>query len=132
MLLLISMVTVPNAREMRGMEMARAISDKPDVAIQRLNKLTYKVKSQSDASKFYTVIKQYSKTYGDNMRDGKWTCDCPDHTFRNVICKHIHAVLFSKLLRKKVYQDNLIQTPINQNIIDANKVGKIVCQRCGS
>ncbi|MEP0824001.1 MAG: DDE-type integrase/transposase/recombinase [Nitrososphaera sp.] len=126
------MVTVPNAREMRGMEMARAISDKPDVAIQRLNKLTYKVKSQSDASKFYTVIKQYSKTYGDNMRDGKWTCDCPDHTFRNVICKHIHAVLFSKLLRKKVYQDNLIQTPINQNIIDANKVGKIVCQRCGS
>jgi transposase-like protein len=126
------MVTVTDEREMKGLEMARSISDKPDVAIQRLNKLTYKVKSQSDPTKFYTVIKQYSKTFGENIRDGKWTCDCPDHTFRNVICKHIHAVLFSKLLRKKVYQDNLIQTPINQSIIHANKAGKIVCQRCGN
>jgi putative transposase len=126
------MQDMTDKREIRGLEMARAISDKPDVSIQRLNKLTYKVKSQSDSTKFYTVVKQYGKTFGENVRDGKWTCDCPDHTFRNVICKHIHAVLFSKLLRKKVYQDNLIQTPVNQNIIDANKLGQIVCQRCGS
>ena len=127
------MESAMNVREMKGLEMAKGISrrNQPDVSIQRLNKLTYKAKSQSDSSKFYTVLKQYSRTFGDNIRDGQWTCDCPDHTFRNVVCKHIHAVLFSKLLRKKVYQDTF-PTPINQNIIDANAVGKIVCQRCGS
>ncbi len=122
------------AREKRGLEMAKGIGrrDEPDVSIQRLNKLTYKVRSQSNSNTWYTVIKQYARQFGENIRDGKWTCDCPDHTFRNVQCKHIHAVIFSKLLRKKVYQDTF-PTPINQNIIDAaTKVGKIVCQRCGS
>lgn len=125
---------VPDRRQLKGMELASTIGmrGETDVAIQRLNKLTYKVRSQSDITKWYTVIKQYSRTFGENTRDGQWTCDCPDHTFRNVVCKHIHAVIFSKLLRKKVYQDSLIQTPINQNIIEANKLGKIVCQRCTS
>jgi hypothetical protein len=132
-----------DAREMKGLAMAKGIGrrNEPGVCIQRLNKLTYEVKSQTDASKWYTVIKQYSKTFGENIRDGQWTCDCPDFSFRAASkkdgmtdgeCKHIHAVLFSKLLRKKVYQDSLIQTPINQTVIEANKVGKIVCQRCGS
>ncbi|HZD83338.1 MAG TPA: SWIM zinc finger family protein, partial [Nitrososphaeraceae archaeon] len=35
-----------------------------------------------------------------------WTCDCPDFSFRHTECKHIHAVKFSKLLRKQVYQYN--------------------------
>jgi transposase-like protein len=120
-------------RELRGLEMAKGIGkeNQPDVSIQRLNKLTYKVKSQTDAAKWYTVVKQYAKTFGENVRDGEWTCDCPDHTFRKLVCKHIHAVLFSKLLRKKVYQDTF-QTPINQDIIEANKIGKIVCQKCAS
>jgi putative transposase len=123
-----------DAREMKGLAMAKGIGkqNEPDVCIQRLNKLTYKVKSQTDASKWYTVIKQYAKTFCDNIRDGQWTCDCPDHCFRNVVCKHIHAVLFSKLLRKKVYQDSLIQTPINQTIIEATELEKILCQRYGS
>lgn len=122
------------SRELKGLEMAKKIGrrNEPDVSIQRLNKLTYKVRSQSDSTKWYTVIKQYTKTMGENIRDGKWMCDCPDHAFRNVVCKHIHAVLFSKLLRRKVYQDSLVQIPINQNIIEANKISKIVCQRCGS
>ena len=129
------MQAATNARELRGLEMAKGIGkdNQPDVSIQRLNKLTYKVKSQSDSNKFYTVVKQYGKTFGENFRDGEWTCDCPDHSFRKVVCKHIHAVLFSKLLRKKVYQDNLLRTPINQNIInESNKISKIVCQRCAS
>jgi len=130
MLLLISMVTVTNAREMKGLEMANRFggTDDPDVSIQRLNKLAYKVRSQSDPSKWYTVYK---------IING-WRCECPDWQFRlsrisgqQSLCKHIHAVIFSKLLRKKIYQDTF-PTPINQNIIDANKVGKIVCQRCGS
>src|SRR5687768_11818108 len=97
-----TMEPITNRREMKGMEMAKGIGkeNEPDVSIQRLNKLTYKVRSQSNSAKWYTVIKQYAKTYGENIRDGQWTCDCPDHIFRNVICKHIHAVIFSKLLRK--------------------------------
>lgn len=128
------MQNVTDKREIKGLEMAKKIGQRnePDVSIQRLNKLTYKVKSQTDASKWYTVIKQYAKTFGENIRDGQWTCDCPDHSFRHVICKHIHAVLFSKLLRKKVYQDSLIQTPINQTVVEANKLGRVVCQKCGS
>jgi transposase-like protein len=131
----VDMQAATNARELKGLEMARGIGrdGQPDVTIQRLNKLTYKVRSQSDPEKWYTVVKQYAKTFGENIRDGQWTCDCPDHTFRKVVCKHIHSVLFSKLLRKKVYQDTLLQTPVNQNIInEANQLGKIVCQRCAS
>jgi len=70
------------------------------------------------------------------LRHGYFRCGTvanilPDHTFRNVTCKHIHAVLFSKLLRKKVYQDTF-PTPINQSIIQAMQLGRIVCQHCGS
>ena len=123
-----------DTREMRGLEMAKRIGrrNEPDVCIQRLNKLTYKVKSQSQNGTWYSVVKQYGKNEGDHHQEGQWTCDCPDHTYRHVICKHIHTVLFSKLLRKKVYQDSLIQIPINQTIIEATKLGKILCQKCGS
>jgi putative transposase len=37
------------------------------------------------------------------------------------------------MLRKKVYQDTLMQMPINQSIVDeANQLGSVVCQRCSS
>lgn len=32
----------------------------------------------------------------------KWTCECPDHEYRAVDCKHIWAVRFSLALRKEV------------------------------
>lgn len=104
----------------------------PDVSIQRMNKLTYKVKSQSDPSKWYLVVKEYARTFGDK-HDGKWSCRCPDYTFRHIECKHIHAVIFSKLLRKKVYKDVLLGLSPNQQVInEAIDLGKIVCQKCGS
>lgn len=122
------METPTTARELKGLAMAREFNSTPDVSIQRLNKLTYKVRSQSDPSKWYTVFK---------IING-WRCECPDFTYRlsklsgqQSLCKHIHAVIFSKLLRKRVYQDTF-PTPINQSIIDAVKVGKIVCKRCSS
>lgn len=90
----------------------------PDVSIQRLNKLTYRVKSESNHDKWYTVINTY--------KEG-WTCDCPDFTFRRVECKHIHAVKFSKLLRKKIYFDTFVGIPPIQS-----KIGEIICQKCGS
>src|SRR4051794_15383444 len=91
-----------NSRQIRGTAIAKTIGrrDNPDVTIKRFNKLTYKVKSQSSTETWYTVINTYS--------DG-WICDCPDFSFRHVECKHIHSVKFSKLLRKKVYQDTYLR-----------------------
>jgi hypothetical protein len=96
---------IMTARETRCLEMAKRIGkdNQPDVSTQRLNKLwMYKVRSQFSKDKWYIVVKQYAKTFGGNIRDGQWTCDCPDHTFRKVVCKHTRAVLFSKLLRSSV------------------------------
>lgn len=44
-------------------------------------------------------------TYGvakgtDRFGLTKWTCTCPDHTYRNVACKHIHAIQFWMQLRQ--------------------------------
>ena len=83
-----------------GLEIANT-----DIALQRLNKLTYKVRSQSDPNTWYIVARNYS--------DG-WMCECPDFAFRHLECKHVHAVKFSKLLRKKIYQDTFAQLVNNR------------------
>jgi len=75
-----------NLREERGQE----IANKGD-QIQRVDENSYIVKSQS-GNGVYEVLKS---SIG-------WMCQCPDHIFRGVICKHIHAVQFSLALRKEV------------------------------
>ncbi|TSA16840.1 MAG: DDE domain-containing protein [Nitrosopumilales archaeon] len=35
-----------------------------------------------------------------------WICTCPDHSFRKICCKHIHAVEFSIKIRNEVRQRN--------------------------
>lgn len=124
-------LNLSNQRQVKGLEMANAIGSESQhgVAIQRLNKLTYRVRSQSSADKWYTVIKEEARNH--------WICDCPDYTFRLVKeddkrCKHIHAVQFSKLLRTRIYHDQLIQNQKKDNIENAAKIGKIVCQKCSS
>jgi hypothetical protein len=49
--------------------------------IAELNPSSYFVRSQTDRSG-YSVTRAW--------RD--WMCDCPDHKYRGVQCKHIHAV----------------------------------------
>ena len=41
------------------------------------------VRSQTDESTTYSVVRRRSS----------WSCDCPDHRFRNAQCKHILAVM---------------------------------------
>ena len=69
--------------------------------IQRIDDSTYKVKSQS-TDDYYDVI---SSQLG-------WMCSCPDHMFRGVTCKHIHSVLISLELRKKVEREVITIQPI--------------------
>ena len=64
---------------------------KKEGQITRLDKNTYKVNSQSSNS-IYDVI----------STESGWICSCPDHRFRKVCCKHIHAVEISLSIRKEV------------------------------
>lgn len=51
--------------------------------IKRINPSTYKVKSQN-GNGWYLVIRQ----------EKEWKCECPDHYYRGVKCKHVWAVQF--------------------------------------
>ncbi|HUW47602.1 MAG TPA: DDE-type integrase/transposase/recombinase [Patescibacteria group bacterium] len=52
---------------------------------------------------FYTVLSQSGNgEYAVSQVDHEWVCECPDNKFRNVKCKHIFAVEFSKSLRKAI------------------------------
>lgn len=50
-----------------------------------------------------------------------WVCQCPDHKFRHVCCKHIHAVEISLKLRENVKDDIVI----SEVVIDS-------CKKCQS
>lgn len=96
-----------NPREQRGIEIAK----KQD-QIKRLDENTYHVKSQN-----------YRRVYNVISTEQGWICDCPDHTYRHLCCKHIHAVEFSIRLRKQVQKQN--RTIIEEVTIDS-------CPDCGS
>ena len=80
-----------NPRELRGL----AILSQPDT-VREVRKNHWMVKSQSGNGE-YLVTREYLK----NKR-WIWTCACPDHTTRHMICKHIYAVQFSLKLKDDV------------------------------
>jgi hypothetical protein len=53
-------------------------------AIKRINKITYRVKSQSNGNYYHITA-----------TDIGWKCDCADHKFRGEKCKH--TFLLSRL-----------------------------------
>jgi putative transposase len=63
--------------------------------IVEINKMSYFVKSQSGKS-----------GYAVTRAGQSWVCDCPDHKYRQVECKHIHAVV-SQLTPKMRFTLNL-------------------------
>jgi putative transposase len=73
-------------RQERGQAIAKL-----DGQIKRIDENTYEVLSQSGNGK-YEVL---------NTSLG-WMCQCPDHIYRGVKCKHIFAVEISKSLRAEV------------------------------
>lgn len=88
-------------RELRGL----AILSQPDTIIQT-DKNAWRVKSQSKDD-YYQVMRSFPKDRKERMRSpGTWTCTCPDHTTRNVICKHIHAVQFSLKLKGEIEENS--------------------------
>jgi hypothetical protein len=71
--------------------------------IKRLDANTYKVKSQSNGG-YYLVTKA----------NEDWSCECPDYKYRGVVCKHIHATLFSLTLRNSIITSSDIVPRIDQ------------------
>ncbi len=90
-------MTTTNPREEKG----KQIASRHDLI--RISDNFYHVKSQT-TNREYDVIKT----------NDKWVCNCADHTFRHVCCKHIHAVEFSIKLREEVREKNkVVISPVN-------------------
>ena len=72
----------------------------------------------------YRVHSQTSKRTYDVIKVGKnWTCNCADHVFRKVCCKHIHAIEYSQKIREEVRKENALTIkPVNASR----------CVRCSS
>lgn len=62
-------------------------------AISRLDENTYQVRSQSGNGSYVVVVTPFGKN-----------CNCPDHVYRRLTCKHIIAVNYSIHLRHEVEQ----------------------------
>ncbi len=78
--------------------------------IHRIDNTSYKVNSQS-SDKQYDVI----------STERGWVCSCPDHRFRHVCCKHIHAVEISRKMRE------IVKETITVKQVDLDK-----CKFCDS
>ena len=83
-----------NLREQRGLQIARAKENQ----IARIDSATYKVLSQSGNGEYVVCLSE-----------DQWRCECPDHYFRGVKCKHIWAVEFSLRMREQVSRSLVIQ-----------------------
>ncbi len=108
-------------RQVRGMEIISI-----DHPIKRINKLNYKIRSQSSETIWYNVRKEYGHNLG-GRQDGQWICNCPDYRFRQIQCKHICAILFSKKLRKKVISHDVVQPLVIGSLSDS-----LECLKCKS
>jgi len=116
-----------NIREEKGMAIAQNHNQ-----VKRIEADTYTVKSQSNDHE-YKVFKV----------SDEWFCECPDHVYRHVKCKHIFAVEFSVSLRETVRRiepiDNLTDcifcgsSNIVKDGVRKNKRGdiqKFYCRDC--
>ena len=82
-----------NPRQERGRAIA-LLSDQ----VHRFDDHTYQVNSQSS-----------EKRYGVVSTERGWVCSCPDHYYRHICCKHIHAVEISRKMREAVQKATVIK-----------------------
>jgi transposase-like protein len=94
--------TTENFRESRGLEIAKA----KESQISRIDYTTYKVLSQSGNGEYVVCLSE-----------DEWRCECPDHRFRGVKCKHIWAVEFSLKMREQVRKNIVIEEMAISNCV---------------
>jgi transposase-like protein len=91
-----------NGRKERGLEIAKA----KESQITRLDHATYGVLSQSGNGEYAVCLSE-----------DEWRCECPDHRFRGVKCKHIWAVEFSLKMREQVRKNVVIEEVAISNCV---------------
>ena len=94
--------TTENVRELRGLEIAKS----KECQITRFDASTYKVLSQSGNGEYAVCLSE-----------DEWRCECPDHRFRGVKCKHIWAVDFSLKMREQVRRNLVIEEVTVSNCV---------------
>jgi transposase-like protein/DNA-directed RNA polymerase subunit M/transcription elongation factor TFIIS len=83
--------------------------------IKRINENAYRVKSQTGNGAYLVV------------REGlDWSCECPDFVNRQVACKHIYCVFFSRNFREQVTSRNL------NLALEITSPDQEQCANCGS
>ncbi len=102
---MLSLQELEQRREEKGLQ----IVNNGKNHISRVSENNYVVKSQSGNGSYLVSIVE-----------GEWRCECPDHTYRFVECKHIHAVKFWIALRERILLEM------------EEKVSEIICPLCGS
>ena len=85
---------ISNPRESRGLQIAQ----KKENQVCKIEENFFTVQSQSGNGQYALF-----------MVDGKWHCECPDHTYRHVKCKHIFAMEFSQKVKAEVKARMVIQ-----------------------
>jgi transposase-like protein len=95
------MNAIENLREQRGLEIAHKESQ-----INRIDSATYQVLSQSGNGEYAVCLSE-----------DEWRCECPDHRFRAVKCKHIWAVEFSFKMREQVQRNLIIEEVTISNCV---------------
>lgn len=78
-------------------ERARNLLANPNTHILRINDDHYQVKSLAT-----------NRIYDIHSTESGWICNCPDATYRKVICKHAHAISISISLREEARERNKI------------------------
>jgi transposase-like protein len=96
------MNALESPRELRGLEIAKA----KESQIARFDASTYKVLSQSGNGEYAVCLSE-----------DEWRCECPDHRFRGVKCKHIWAIEFSLKMREQVRKNVVIEEVVISNCV---------------
>ena len=76
---------------------------------------------------FEILSSEGDKTYIVSKYAHKWQCTCPDHQFRHVSCKHIHAVTLWQKLTEKIQEEHEKKIAVAQPELE-----EITCKFCGS
>jgi len=91
-----------NGRKERGL----GIANSKESQITRIDYVTYRVLSQSGNGEYVVCLSE-----------DEWRCECPDHRFRGVKCKHVWAVEFSLKIREQVSKNIVIEEVAVSNCV---------------
>ena len=97
-----SLETLEKVREERGL----VIVQTKESQVNQIEENFYTVKSQSGNGE-----------YAIYQVDGEWHCECPDHTYRHVKCKHLFAVEISLKMKEQVKHNVVIQPLSTSNCV---------------